>query len=435
MKESPSFQSFPLLCSAATMKDALTPKGRQPKEVEASDLGVWEGFCGPLTGLLPYLTPLSSCGNRPLEFTFHNQIYTLVYFHAEEYSSGRALLEDVNDPEQSPPEGLPQDGLGRGTFFEALHSRGLAQMFETFERLSCRAAKALGTKYDKFGPLSALDGSLIDATLSMEWADYSQSTKKAKVHLCFDLQSGIPRQIILTEGKGAERPAADSHLETETTGVMDRGYQDHQRFDAWQNEDKYFVCRIRNNTQRTIVQELPLPEKSPVFFFAEVYLGDEQHRTQNSLRLVGFKVGKKVFWVATNRRDLKAQEIAFIYRLRWEIETFFAWWKKHLNVYHLIARSPYGVMMQLLSGLITYLLIVIYFNWRYSDGPSAKRQEAKKNKSADIRGDEVTLNIVTVGRPSSVINELDQLLGEQLIQHGGGHYDIQPPKQLPYVFR
>ncbi|MBM3243108.1 hypothetical protein FJZ31_43165, partial [Candidatus Poribacteria bacterium] len=104
-------------------------------------------------------------------------------------------------------------------------------------------------------------------------------------------------------------------------------------------------------------------------------------------------------------------------------------------VYHLIARSPYGVMMQLLSGLITYLLIVIYFNWRYSDGPSAKRQEAKKNKSADIRGDEVTLNIVTVGRPSSVINELDQLLGEQLIQHGGGHYDIQPPKQLPYVFR
>ena len=70
------------------------------------------------------------------------------------------------------------------------------------------------------------------------------------------------------------------------------------------------------------------------------------------------------------RKDLTAQEIAFIYRLRWEIETFFAWWKKHLSVYHLIARSPHVLMMQLLSGLITYLLIVIYFNWQYSDGPS-----------------------------------------------------------------
>ena len=161
--------------------------------------------------------------------------------------------------------------------------------------------------------------------VSLEWADYTENTNKAKVHLCFDLNSGIPRKIILTDGKGPERPVADEQLEKETTGVMDRGYQDHQRFDAWQNEDKYFVCRIKYNTKKTIVKELPVPEKSPIFFFAEVYLGDEHHRTQKPLRLVGFKVGKKVFWVATKktqakpmsfRKDLKAQEIAFIYRLR-----------------------------------------------------------------------------------------------------------------------
>ena len=63
----------------------------------------------------------------------------------------------------------------------------------------------------------------------------------------------------------------------------------------------------------------------------------------------------------------------------------------------------------------------------------AKRQDAQKSKRVDIRGDEVTLNhktkslvseanIVTVGRPRNVINELDELLGEQLIRHGGGHY-------------
>ncbi|MBM3236985.1 hypothetical protein FJZ31_11900 [Candidatus Poribacteria bacterium] len=57
------------------------------------------------------------------------------------------------------------------------------------------------------------------------------------------------------------------------------------------------------------------------------------------------------------------------------------------------------------------------FWWLY-----AKRQNAKKSKSFDIRGDEVTLNIVTVGRPQNVLNELDELLGKQFIRHGGGHY-------------
>ena len=32
----------------------------------------------------------------------------------------------------------------------------------------------------------------------------------------------------------------------------------------------------------------------------------------------------------------------------------------HLKVYHLIARSKYGLMVQILAGLITYLLMAIY---------------------------------------------------------------------------
>jgi IS4 transposase len=62
---------------------------------------------------------------------------------------------------------------------------------------------------------------------------------------------------------------------------------------------------------------------------------------------------KKNYWVATDRFDLTAEQIALIYKLRWTIESFFAWWKRHLKVYHLIARSPYGLLVQILAGLIT----------------------------------------------------------------------------------
>jgi IS4 transposase len=79
-----------------------------------------------------------------------------------------------------------------------------------------------------------------------------------------------------------------------------------------------------------------------------------------AVRRLLYRVDGTDYWVATNRYDLTAEEVAQVYKLRWTIETFFGWWKRHLKVYHLIARSAYGLMVQLLGGLITYLLLAIY---------------------------------------------------------------------------
>jgi hypothetical protein len=62
-----------------------------------------------------------------------------------------------------------------------------------------------------------------------------------------------------------------------------------------------------------------------------------------------------------------------IYQLRWEVEKFFKWWKRHLHVYHLIARSEYGLMVQILTGLITYLLLAIYCHEQHGEKVSIKR--------------------------------------------------------------
>lgn len=62
-----------------------------------------------------------------------------------------------------------------------------------------------------------------------------------------------------------------------------------------------------------------------------------------------------------------------VYRLRWDIETFFAWWKCHLEVYHLIARSRYGLMVQMLAGLVTYILLAIYCFSEFGEKVSIRR--------------------------------------------------------------
>jgi len=88
---------------------------------------------------------------------------------------------------------------------------------------------------------------------------------------------------------------------------------------------------------------------------------------------VGYKVKGTKYWVATSRFDLTAEQIALIYKLRWDIEIFFGWWKRHLRVYHLIARSEYGLMVQILAGLITYLLLAIYCREQHNEKVSIKR--------------------------------------------------------------
>lgn len=327
----------------------------------------------PLEALLPHLTPLESGSNRPLDFTFDFQVRGLVYYHTEGYTSAQDLLQATGCDPFARHLIVPEKGLGKTTFYEANATRGSLQMIELVDRLSKKVSKRLKVAYPELGDLVAVDGSLMDASLSMTWADYTSYQRKARAHVGFDLNRGIPRKLALTDGKSAERPFVTLFLEAGQTGVVDRGYQDHNRFDRWIEEDKHIVARIRKSTQWKVLEVLPFHKGTSIFFFAKVLLGDEAHQMKHPLYLVGFRSRGKVYWVVTDRDDLTAEQITFIFSLRWEIEAFFAWWKKHLNVYHLISRNRHGVLLQLLAGLITYLLLVLYFHQQYGERPSIRR--------------------------------------------------------------
>jgi len=62
-------------------------------------------------------------------------------------------------------------------------------------------------------------------------SDHRGGAKKAKAHIEFDINRGIPRKIYLTDGKEGERPFVEKIIEKGETSVMDRGYQSHAHFD------------------------------------------------------------------------------------------------------------------------------------------------------------------------------------------------------------
>ena len=98
---------------------------------------------------------------------------------------------------------------------------------------------------------------------------------------------------------------------------------------------------------------------------------------------MGYESARIKYWVATNRYDLTTEQIAAAYKLRWDIENFFAWWKRHLKVYHLISRSEHGLMVQIQAGLITYLLLAIYCHREFNERVSIKRVRQLRIKIQD----------------------------------------------------
>lgn len=331
-------------------------------------------FFQPAVEAMSRMPALDARGNRPLQMTFEEHLRSLVYFHLEEHHSAQHLLQVLEEDDFARSAIAPENGIKKSSFSEATNSRGLEQFMHVYQNLQAQASGILPKQNSELGNLVGIDGSLIDATLSMHWADYRKNSKKAKVHIGFDLNQAIPRKIYLTDGNGAERPFVSLILSEGQTGVMDRGYQSHKRFDQWQRDGTLYMCRIKAGTKKTIVKKNSIASDSIVFFDALVVLGTtEINQTQELLRLVGYEVDRVKYWIATNRYDLTAVQIAAAYKLRWDIENFFAWWKRHLKVYHLIARSEHGLMVQILAGLITYLLLAIYCHRQFNERVSIKR--------------------------------------------------------------
>jgi IS4 transposase len=335
----------------------------------------------PFVNILPITPRLLSRCNRPLQMEFEDQLKALVYFHLEEHTSGRHLIQTMQEDDFARSVIAPKGGIQKSSFFEAMHERSLEQFLFVFQELQKQAAITIPQKFIEFGKLVAIDGSLIDASLSMAWADYRKGAKKAKTHIGFDINRGIPQKFYLTDGKGAERPFVSKILEPGETGIMDRGYQSHQNFDLFQDEGKHFVCRIKEKTKITILEDLNPATPSIVFSDAMVLLGQKGiNQTQKPVRLVGYQIEGNKFYIATDRFDLTAEQIAQVYKLRWDIEVFFGWWKRHLRVYHLISRSRHGLMIQILAGLITYLLLAIYCHEEHGERVSIRRVRQLRSK-------------------------------------------------------
>jgi hypothetical protein len=77
------------------------------------------------------------------------------------------------------------------------------------------------------------------------------------------------------------------------------------------------------------------------------------------LRRIDFNADGKLLTFITNDLTSPASVISELYRIRWEIETFFKWIKQNLKIKKFFGRSRNAIESQLWVAMIIFLLILI----------------------------------------------------------------------------
>jgi len=142
---------------------------------------------------------------------------------------------------------------------------------------------------------------------------------------------------------------------------MDRGYNDYRIYASWTEEGIFFVTRLKDNADYTVLEERLIPITGNV-------LRDQL------IQFNGFYAHKKcpyplrrvVVWDSDNEREIVlltnhlkfgANTISAIYKDRWRIENFFKALKQNLKVKTFVGTSENALCIQIWTALIAMLLI------------------------------------------------------------------------------
>jgi hypothetical protein len=255
------------------------------------------------------------------------------------------------------------------------------QMFRDLFYESLKFCRMSATKNRKFrfkNKLLSLDSTTIALCLSLfPWAEFRRTKGAVKLHLLLDHDGYFPTYACITEGKKHDVTIARKlSFPKGSIVVMDRGYNDYSLFASWTENGIYFVTRMKDNADFTVVEEKDTPPVITVLSDQIIEFNGYAARKKCPHVLRRIKVwdmeNEQEIVLLTNHLKFAATTISKIYKDRWQIELFFKALKQNLKIKTFVGTSQNALYIQLWTALIAMLLIKYLqfkatFNWSLSN--------------------------------------------------------------------
>ncbi|PIV70225.1 MAG: hypothetical protein COS08_01380 [Euryarchaeota archaeon CG01_land_8_20_14_3_00_38_12] len=135
--------------------------------------------------------------------------------------------------------------------------------------------------------------------------------------------------------------------------VFDKGYWYYKRFKELTGKGIRFIVPMKKGARYQVLSQ----ERTKKYSDYIVELNDT---AGINFRLVVIHTNKGDLEYLTNIFDMNPLQIKFCYDMRWDMEIFNKELKSNLKITHLISENLNGVLIQIFSTLIAYLLIALF---------------------------------------------------------------------------
>lgn len=310
---------------------------------------------------------LKYSGNKHVRhFTCWNQLLCMIFGQLTNRDSLRDLIVAIEAHSRKTYHLGFGTSVTRSNFAKANENRN-SKIFEEFAYYLIEIArrKNANDNFEIKGKIYAFDSTTIDLCLNVFWwAKFRRAKGGIKLHTLYDVVTQIPAFVHITAASVNDMNAMDViPYESEAFYIFDRGYVDYTRLYRITNHSAYFVIRAKTNLQFSRMYSNKVDKRTGVkcdqvgkltgFYVSKQYPG--------KLRRVKFydQDSNRDFVFLSNNLDLSAEQIALLYKNRWQVELFFKWIKQHLKIKSFWGTSENAVRIQVYSAIIAYCLVAI----------------------------------------------------------------------------
>jgi IS4 transposase len=307
----------------------------------AKSFGHWDHLIAMLYGQLS-----EAPGLRPLETGFNN--HAAHHFHLGTRCIKRSTLAEANARRS---DAVFSDTVG---WLMGQVSRDLRRdSKELMYLLDSTSLTLKGREFDRW----TLD-------------NRTRNTQGMKVHVLLDTATQAPDWYSFSAANVNDvQLAREVPLQQGALYVFDKGYCDYSWWHKIDEAGARFVTRFKRNAGLRLHENLAIPAdaadvvlKDQLVLLKHRHPGGKTNQYAKPLRCVTITRPDKAtpLVLATNDLDSPALDIAQRYKERWGIELFFKWVKQHLKIKKFLGRSENAVRIQVLTALISYLLVALY---------------------------------------------------------------------------
>jgi hypothetical protein len=188
-----------------------------------------------------------------------------------------------------------------------------------------------------------------------------------KVHMLIDAHSGTPTFVKISEAKSHDKNFTQYlNLPAHSLIVFDRAYNHYLQFAKFTQNQINFVCRLKKNAVYEVVQELFCQKQTYTGFgvlkeehIHLKYTDIKQEKTL-CLRKVTYRDDKgRIYEFITNNFEISNEEVALVYKIRWQIELLFKKLKQNFQLHYFYSETENGIKTQIWITLIAQLLLMV----------------------------------------------------------------------------